>query len=143
MDTSKHPQFNGKYSILKSCGEGNTSKVYIARDNTVSYERLVAIKILKEEFLRRDQESIISVNNEIKILKNLKHPGIIDMTEFGDTGTVVKPSTRVIQNLVYLVMEYVQGGLLFDLCQLMGAMGEDAGRFFAHQILDTLEFMHG
>lgn len=39
-------------------------------------------------------------------------------------------------------MEYVQGGLLFDLCQLMGAMGEDAGRFFAHQLLDTLEYMH-
>jgi hypothetical protein len=27
-------------------------------------------------------------------------------------------------------MEYVSGGLLFDLCQTMGAMGEDAGRFF-------------
>jgi hypothetical protein len=29
-------------------------------------------------------------------------------------------------------MEFVQGGLLFDVCQLMGAMGEDAGRFFAN-----------
>jgi serine/threonine protein kinase len=54
------------------------------------------------------------------------------MLEFGDTGTVVKPSTRVISNLVYIVMEYIHGGLLFDLCQLMGAMGEDSGRFFAH-----------
>ena len=64
------------------------------------------------------------------------------MEEFGDIGRVVKPSTRVINNLVYIVMEYIEGGLLFDLCQLMGAMGEDAGRFFAHQILDVLEFMH-
>lgn len=39
-------------------------------------------------------------------------------------------------------MEFVQGGLLFDLCQLMGAMGEDAGRFFAHQLLDSIEYMH-
>lgn len=62
---------------------------------------------MKEEFLRRDQESIISVNNEIKILKNLNHKGVIKMLEFGDTGTVVKPSTRVINNLVYILMEYI------------------------------------
>merc|ERR1711881_264411 len=41
-----------------------------------------------------------------------------------------------------IVMEFVQGGLLFDLCQSMGAMGEDAGRFFLHQMLDSVEFMH-
>merc|ERR1712080_347609 len=39
-------------------------------------------------------------------------------------------------------MEFVQGGLLFDLYQTMGAMGEDAGRFFLHQMLDSLEYMH-
>lgn len=52
------------------------------------------------------------------------------MMDFGDAGQVVKPSGRVINNLVFIVMEYVSGGLLFDLCQTMGAMGEDAGRFF-------------
>jgi len=40
------------------------------------------------------------------------------------------------------MMEFVQGGLLFDLCQLMGAMGEDAGRFFANQMLDAIDYMH-
>ena len=66
-----HPIFNGRYEILKSLGEGNTSKVYLGREaQTDSY---VAIKILKEEFLRRDQDSILSVHNEITILKNLEH----------------------------------------------------------------------
>ena len=64
------------------------------------------------------------------------------MLEFGDTGTVLKPSTRVINNLVYIMMEYIQGGLLFDLCQLMGAMGEDAGRFFMTQMVQSLDYMH-
>jgi len=64
------------------------------------------------------------------------------MYEYGDAGQVVKPSGRVIDNLVYIVMEFVQGGLLFDLCQTMGAMGEDAGRFFLHQMLDSVEYMH-
>ena len=64
------------------------------------------------------------------------------MYEYGDAGKVVKPSGRVIDNIVYIVMEFVQGGLLFDLCQSMGAMGEDAGRFFLTQMLDSVDFMH-
>jgi len=102
----------------------------------------VAIKILKEEFLRRDEDSILSVQNEITILKNLNHMGIIRMVDFGDAGQVVKPSGRVINNLVFIVMEYVAGGLLFDLCQTMGAMGEDAGRFFMSQLVASLDYMH-
>lgn len=39
-------------------------------------------------------------------------------------------------------MEYVPGDLLFDACQCLGAMGEDAGRFFASQMLETLEYIH-
>lgn len=102
----------------------------------------MAIKILKEEFLRRDEESILSVQNEITILKNLNHGGIIRMADFGDAGQVVKPSGRIISNLVFIVMEYVEGGLLFDLCQTMGAMGEDAGRFFMNQMVESIDYMH-
>jgi serine/threonine protein kinase len=79
-------------------------------------ENYAAIKILKEEFLRRDQDSILSVHNEITILKNLQHSGVIKMLGYGDSGKVVKPSGRVIDNLVFITMEFVQGGLLFDLC---------------------------
>ena len=90
----------------------------------------VAIKILKEEFLRRDNDSILSVHNEITILKNIDHNGVVAMHGYGDSGEVLKPSGRRITNLVYIMMEFVSGGLLFDLCQTMGAMGENAGRFF-------------
>jgi serine/threonine protein kinase len=55
---------------MKSLGEGNTSKVYLAK-LLVAPHTEVAVKILKEEFLRRDEDSILSVQNEITILKNL------------------------------------------------------------------------
>jgi serine/threonine protein kinase len=64
------------------------------------------------------------------------------MYEYGECGRVVKPSSRIISNIVYIVMEYVQGGLLFDLCQLMSSMGENVGRFFALQMLDGIEYLH-
>ena len=137
----QHPIFKGKYEILKSLGEGNTSKVYLAR-SLVNPLNHVAVKILKDEFLRRDNDSILSVHNEITILKNLDHSGIIRMVDYGDAGQVLKPSGRIIDNLVFIIMEFVQGGLLFDLCQTMGAMGEDAGRFFLLQMVESMEYMH-
>lgn len=111
----KHPVFNDTYEIFKSLGEGNTSKVYLAR-SLADPRQHVAIKIIKEEFLKRDASSITSVENEITIIKHMKHPGIVRMLSFGDQGTVKKPSGRLISNLIYIVMEFVQGGLLFDLC---------------------------
>ena len=41
------------------------------------------------------------------------------------------------------MLEYIPGGLLFDVCQNLGNMGEDAGRFFLAQMLDVLGYMHG
>ena len=69
MCDRKHPIFNDKYEILKSLGEGNTSKVYLGK--LFGSEQYVAIKILKEEFLRRDNDSLLSVHNEITILKSM------------------------------------------------------------------------
>jgi len=54
---------------------------------------------------------------------------------------VLKPSGREIKNLVYILLEYVTGGLLFDLCQTVGGMGEEAGRYFLSQMLDVLGYI--
>lgn len=115
--------------------------MYLASD-LQDKTHFVAIKILKEEFLKRDENSIFSVQNEITILKNLDHKGIIRLIEYGDSGIVLKPSGRELSHIVYIIMEYVQGGLLFDFCQSFGAMGEDVGRFFLAQLLDAVEYMH-
>lgn len=133
--------FNNKYEILKILGEGNTSKVYLGKH--IDEEKYVAIKILRSDYLQKSrEEALVAVQNEISVLRSMQHPGIINLYEYGDAGQVLKPSGRVIENLVYLTMEFVQGGLLFDLCDTLGGMGEDAGRFFLHQILDSVEFMH-
>ena len=107
-NTSKqqYPVFNEKYDIIKALGEGNTSKVYLGR-SIADPSRAVAIKIIKEEFLCRDNDSLNSVQNEITILKNLQHSNIIKLVDFGDAGKVLKPSTRVIPNLIFIIMECV------------------------------------
>ena len=125
----KHPVFNGEYEILSSLGEGNTSKVYMAR-NISNPKQIVALKLLREEFLQRDVDSIKAVENEIQILQGLKHENIINIVGWGSDGNVKKPSGREINNLVYILLEYVSGGLLFDVCQTIGGMGENGGRYF-------------
>lgn len=78
MQQQKHPIFNNTYEILSSLGEGNTSKVYMARSLT-DKKNIIALKLLKEEFLQRDQESIRSVEQEIQILQGLNHGNIINI----------------------------------------------------------------
>jgi len=74
-------------------------------------------------------------------LLGLKHPNIVKIEGYGADGLVKKPSGREIKKLVYIMLEHVQGGLLFDLCQTIGGMGEDAGRFFLTQLLDVIAYM--
>lgn len=137
----KHPIFNGEWEIMSSLGEGNTSKVYLARN--MNDKRQVALKLLREEFLQRDADSIKSVEQEIQILQGLKHSNIVNIVGYGSDGTVLKPSGRKIENLVYILLEYVTGGLLFDLCQSMGGMGEEYGRFFLSQMIEVVGYMQG
>lgn len=61
------PVFNGKYLMLSTLGEGNTSKVYLAQE-IMEPKGYVAIKILREEFLAKDQDSRNAVANEVYIL---------------------------------------------------------------------------
>ena len=69
--------------MLSTLGEGNTSKVYLAQ-TVAEPKTYVAVKILKDEFLARDEESRKAVVNEVVILQTLKHPNIIKILEFGD-----------------------------------------------------------
>jgi len=56
----QHPVFNGKYHIVSSLGEGNTSKVYLVK-SIEDPKKQYALKLIRDEFLKRDRDSICSV----------------------------------------------------------------------------------
>ena len=89
-----------------------------------------ALKMLKNEFLEKDEKNFGIVQEEIKILESLNHQNIITINGCGSNGRIVKPSGRVLENLVYIILEFAPGGILFDMCQECGDMGEDTARFF-------------
>lgn len=82
------------------------------------------------------------LSQEISNLMNLKHPGVVALYDYGNSGVICSPNGQVTYKQVFIVMEYVSGGSLWDLTQNMGAMGEEAGRFFLDQLLETLDYMH-
>lgn len=123
----KNPTLNGKYEFLQKLGEGNTSKVYLASMPTGHY---VAVKLLSEKFLQSHKDAAQTVINEVVILQKLQHPKILQIYDFGQEGVIVKPSGSKLTNQVYIVLEFVSGGLLFDVCQSLGGLGEDCSRYF-------------
>lgn len=62
----------------------------------------------------------------------------------GGNGTIVNPSGQKISNLVYLILEYSNGGLLYNLVKGNYDMGfgEEPAKFFFSQLLDFVEYSH-
>ena len=82
-----HPIFNKEYDIMSSLGDGKTSKVYLCR-NLKNPSKKVALKLLREEFLQKDEKNVKSVEQEIQILQGLDHENIVKMLSYGSDGFV-------------------------------------------------------
>lgn len=121
-------RLNDTYDLIKVIGKGSTAKVWLARyvdDPSLQF----AIKIMSSSYMKL-KNSRASISKEVEILSSLEHDGVIQVYEYGDDG-VVEYNNKFITGQVYIVMEYVEGQLLFDLCKQLGCMGEEVGRFFA------------
>ena len=62
------------------------------------------------------KESRKAIRKEVEILCQLDHENIVRLYDFGDKG-VINFDGDIYNNRVYIVMEYIEGSLLFDLTQ--------------------------
>ena len=77
-------------------------------------ERNVAIKIIKSSYYNRERKAKSSVDDEILVMKNLDHSGIVKLYDHGTDGKISNAQGGPIEDVVYIVMEYVAGESLFD-----------------------------
>lgn len=82
---------SGKYELIRLLGEGNSSKVYLARHLTLN--RLCAIKIFPQNV-----SHIGSVFQEARLLPSFHHPGIPQIYDFESDDTNH-----------YLIEEFIEG----------------------------------
>lgn len=90
---------DGKYRLEELCGRGGMGAVYRALH--VGTGRRVAVKVIAPE-LAGDREFIERFRREAKTIGRLRHPNIVNVTDFGITGENEQP-------LAYLVMEHLEG----------------------------------
>lgn len=123
-----NPIILGQYKLGKTLGIGAFGKVKLAVHMTTGLK--VAIKILNKGKIKH-MEMAEKVRREINILNMCQHPHIIRLYEVIDT-----PSD------IFVVMEFVSGGELFDYIVSRGRLPPDEARHFFHQIISGVEYCH-
>lgn len=128
MDKYVGKRLDGRYEIREIIGVGGMAVVYKAYDNQEN--RLVAIKILKEEFLT-NEEFLRRFKNESKAIAMLSHPNIVNVYDvsFGDL-------------IQYIVMEYIEGITLKEFIEKEGSLRWKDAVHFTIQILKGLQHAH-
>ncbi|KAI4387806.1 hypothetical protein MLD38_000208 [Melastoma candidum] len=116
------------YKLGKTLAIGSFGKVKIAEHVLTGHK--VAIKILNRRKIK-NVEMEEKVRREIKILRLFMHPHIIRLYEVIETPLDI-----------YVVMEYVKSGVLFDYIVEKGRLQEDEAHNFFQQIISGVDYCH-
>ncbi|KNC52973.1 uncharacterized protein AMSG_12239 [Thecamonas trahens ATCC 50062] len=115
-----------KYQFLRTLGRGSYSLVKLAKMATTG--ELVAVKVLTPQV----QSETVRISRETKVLNLLSHPHIASLRE-----------VQVTVDHVYMVMEYVSGGELFDYIVTRGRIREAEARRLFRQLVSAVAYCHG
>jgi len=118
----------GKYELGRTLGEGTFGKVKYAV-NTETNEA-VAIKVLDKEKIQK-QNMGNQIKKEISIMKMVKHKYIVGMIE------VLASKTKI-----FIVLDLVTGGELFDKIVSVGKLSEEQALFYFGQLVEGVEYCH-
>lgn len=128
MDNYIGRLLDNRYEILDVIGTGGMAVVYKALCHRLN--RLVAIKILKDEF-SRDQEFRRRFHAESQAVAMLSHPNIVSVYDVSRSGDVD-----------YIVMELIEGITLKQYLEKKGRLNWRETLHFSMQIAKALEHAH-
>ncbi|XP_076471771.1 serine/threonine-protein kinase BRSK2-like isoform X1 [Babylonia areolata] len=123
----KDELYVGPYRLEKTLGKGQTGLVKLGV-HCVSGKR-VAIKIVNREKL--SESVLMKVEREIAIMKLIEHPHVLGLYDVYEN-----------KKYLYLILEHVSGGELFDYLVKKGRLTPKEARRFFRQIISALDFCH-
>ncbi|XP_041116229.1 serine/threonine-protein kinase DCLK1a isoform X2 [Polyodon spathula] len=106
---------DGNFAIVRECVERSTGREY-------------ALKIINKSKCRGKEHMI---QNEVSILRRVKHPNIVLLIEEMDTYTEL-----------YLVMELVKGGDLFDAITSTNKYTERDASGMLYNLVSAIKYLH-
>lgn len=122
------PSKIGHYILGETLGFGTFGKVKTAKHQISGYK--VAVKILNRTKIK-NLDVVGKIRREIQNLKLFRHPHIIKLYQVISTPTDI-----------FMIMEYVSGGELFDYIVKNGRLVEDEARRFFQQIVSGVDYCH-
>lgn len=128
MNQAKIKRRVGKYEMGRTIGEGTFAKVKFARNSETG--EAVAIKILdKDKVLKHKMAE--QIKREIATMKLIRHPHVVQLYE------VLASKTKI-----FIVLEFVTGGELFDKIVNHGRMHEKEARKYFQQLINAVDYCH-
>lgn len=118
----------GPYIVTSTLGQGTFGKVKLAQHQETGIE--YAIKILDKSDIKAN-ELTVNVRREIAIMKALNHRNIVNLRE------VLSSKTKL-----YIVMDLVRGGELFEQIERKGELDEKLARKYFQQLIDGIDYCH-
>ncbi|VDN82532.1 unnamed protein product [Brugia pahangi] len=128
-DISKQPQIKiGHYVLNQTLGVGTFGKVKVGTHEGTGYK--VAVKILNRQKIKT-LDVVGKIRREIQNLSLFRHPHIIRLYQVISTPTDI-----------FMIMEYVAGGELFDYIVKHGRLKTPEARRFFQQIISGVDYCH-
>jgi serine/threonine protein kinase len=93
--------------------------------------KLLAAKELEKRRFMKNGMLDKKIDNEMKIMQDLRHPNIVEFVEYHDQG-----------DYLYIIMEYVRHGDLQLYLNKNGPMEELQAKSLARQMLSALSYLH-
>ncbi|XP_055088085.1 serine/threonine-protein kinase BRSK2-like [Periophthalmus magnuspinnatus] len=126
-NSGHYTNYVGPYRLEKTLGKGQTGLVKLGVHCVTNQK--VAIKIVNREKL--SESVLMKVEREIAILKLIEHPHVLKLYDVYEN-----------KKYLYLVLEHVSGGELFDYLVKKGRLTPKEARKFFRQIISALDFCH-
>ncbi|KAF1986151.1 kinase-like protein [Aulographum hederae CBS 113979] len=124
-----HWNGGNEYNVIGVMGKGAFATVY--KLATALHGELVAAKELEKKRWIKDGHLDRRLDNEMKIMKAIQHPNIVQYLDYRDQG-----------NFLYIIMELVPNGDLNDYLAKHHFLSEDKGKEMSRQMLNALGYLH-
>lgn len=118
----------GNYELGRTIGEGTFAKVRFAKHMETGEP--FAIKIINKEKILK-HKLVDQIKQEIATMKLIKHPNVVKMHEV--MGSKSK---------IFIVLEFITGGELFDKIVHGGRMKEEVARTYFQQLINAVDYCH-
>jgi len=115
------------YEINELIGRGGFSEVRKGKNKKTG--EIVAVKIIEK---KQNPEKLETVQREIELMKRLNHKNIVCLKD------VVEDE----DGKIYMVLEYVSGGELFDEIITRGNYSESDATHVVRQIIQAVAYLH-